>query len=41
VLDVGYVVLGAYGHWRIREQVLGGTTRDLLKISELPLVLAH
>jgi nucleotide-binding universal stress UspA family protein len=37
----GSIVMGAYGHTRMREAVLGGTTRDMLRRSPLPLVLAH
>lgn len=41
--DVGgnFIVMGAYGHSRIREAVLGGVTRSMLKSSEIPLVFAH
>lgn len=41
VLRAGYVVMGAYGHSRVRESVLGGTTRDMLDYSDVPLLLAH
>lgn len=37
----GSIVMGAYGHTRMREAVLGGTTRDMLRRSPLPLILAH
>jgi nucleotide-binding universal stress UspA family protein len=40
-LNVGYVVMGAYGHSRLREALLGGATREMLRSSPLPLVLAH
>lgn len=36
-----YLVMGAYGHSRLREMVFGGVTRDLVAHSEVPLVLAH
>jgi nucleotide-binding universal stress UspA family protein len=36
-----YMVMGAYGHSRFREAVLGGTTRDLLKQEKLPLLLGR
>lgn len=36
-----YLVMGAYGHGRIREAVLGGVTRELLRGSPLPLLLGH
>lgn len=35
------LVMGAYGHSRLRELVLGGATRAALKQSDLPLLLAH
>ena len=40
-LGAGAVVAGAYGHNRIREMLLGSVTRELLRTSTLPLVLAH
>jgi nucleotide-binding universal stress UspA family protein len=35
------IVSGAYGHSRLRELVLGGVTRDLLRECSLPLFLFH
>lgn len=35
------MVLGAYGHSRLREAVFGGATRNLLGTSELPLLMAR
>jgi nucleotide-binding universal stress UspA family protein len=40
-LRAGLLVSGAYGHSRLRELVLGGTTRDLLQACPLPLLMAH
>jgi nucleotide-binding universal stress UspA family protein len=40
-LGAAYIVMGAYGHSRIREAVLGGATRDMLSRSDLPVLLAH
>lgn len=40
-LRAAYVVMGAYGHSRFREAVLGGVTRELLRASPVPLLLAH
>ncbi|MXP13195.1 universal stress protein [Altererythrobacter confluentis] len=37
----GYLVMGAYGHSRFRESVLGGVTRDMLCDPEIPLLLSH
>lgn len=35
-----YLVMGAYGHSRLRERLFGGVTKTLLAESHLPLVLA-
>jgi len=35
------IVMGAYGHSRLREAILGGATRAMLEQSELPVLLAH
>jgi nucleotide-binding universal stress UspA family protein len=35
------MVLGAFGHSRLREALLGGTTRGMLASVPLPLLLAH
>jgi nucleotide-binding universal stress UspA family protein len=35
------LVMGAYGHSRLREAILGGATRDLLETAEVPVLLAH
>jgi len=39
--DADLIVMGAYGHSRPREFVLGGVTRDLLAGSRIALLLAH
>jgi nucleotide-binding universal stress UspA family protein len=36
-----YLVMGAYGHSRLRETILGGVTFDLLRKIDVPLLLAH
>jgi nucleotide-binding universal stress UspA family protein len=40
-LGSGMIVAGAFGHNRVREMLLGSVTRDLLKKSPAPLLLAH
>jgi nucleotide-binding universal stress UspA family protein len=35
------LVVGAYGHSRTREMILGGVTRDLLRSMTLPVLMAH
>ncbi|OYW82762.1 MAG: universal stress protein UspA [Sphingobium sp. 32-64-5] len=37
----GLLALGAYGHSRLREMILGGVTHDLLAGAPLPLLFAH
>ena len=39
--DADMLVTGAYGHSRLREWLLGGTTRDLLSRSKLPVLMVH
>lgn len=36
-----FLVMGAYGHSRFRESVLGGATRDMLELAEVPVFMAH
>jgi len=40
-LEADLLVMGAYGHSRFREFVLGGSTRSLLQNCDIPLLLAH
>jgi nucleotide-binding universal stress UspA family protein len=40
-LDADLIVIGAWGHSRITELVLGGVTRHLFQNSDLPLLVAH
>ncbi|GGL56169.1 universal stress protein [Wenxinia marina] len=35
------VVMGGYGHSRLREHMFGGVTRDLLRAPDLPLILSR
>ena len=35
------IVMGAYGHTRLREMVLGGMTRDMLAETRVPVLMAH
>ncbi|MBT8431447.1 MAG: universal stress protein [Altererythrobacter sp.] len=39
--DCGLVVMGAYGHSRLAEFLLGGVTRKSLSEPQLPILLAH
>jgi nucleotide-binding universal stress UspA family protein len=40
-LGASYVVMGAYGHSRLLEAVLGGVTRQMMKDSSVALLLGH
>jgi nucleotide-binding universal stress UspA family protein len=35
------IVMGGYGHSRLREMVLGGTTRTMLQTMTVPVLMAH
>ncbi len=39
--DSNLIVMGAYGHSRLRETLLGGATRDMLATTTIPVFLAH
>lgn len=36
-----FLAMGAYGHSRLRERILGGVTRELLANPQVPLLLGH
>ena len=38
---VSAIVMGAYGHSRLREALLGGVTRDMLESLDLPVLMAR
>jgi len=40
-LAADWVVMGAFGHSRLRELVFGGVTRRMLRETRIPLLLAH
>jgi nucleotide-binding universal stress UspA family protein len=37
----GLIVMGLYGHSRLREMVLGGASRTLLASMTVPVLMAH
>ena len=43
VFDTGadLLVMGAYGHARVREFILGGATREALKNMRVPVLFSH
>ena len=40
-MDADMLVMGAYGHSRFREAILGGATRNMLEQAEVPVLMAH
>lgn len=40
-VDAQMVVMGAYGHSRFREAILGGATRNMLEQAQVPVLMAH
>lgn len=40
-VDADMLVMGAYGHSRFREAILGGATRHMLEGAEIPVFMAH
>jgi nucleotide-binding universal stress UspA family protein len=40
-LEADLLVMGAYGHTRLREWILGGATRELLAKGALPILMMH
>jgi nucleotide-binding universal stress UspA family protein len=39
--DAAFLVMGGYGHSRLREFILGGATRVMLSSMTLPVLMAH
>ncbi|MBT8155340.1 universal stress protein [Epibacterium ulvae] len=40
-IDADLIVMGAYGHSRFREAILGGATRNILEATNRPVLMAH
>jgi nucleotide-binding universal stress UspA family protein len=40
-LDADLIVMGGYGHSRLKELVLGGVTRTLLESMTVPVLMSH
>lgn len=40
-LEADLLIMGAYGHSRLRELLLGGATRGILRHAEVPVLMAH
>ena len=38
---IGLLVMGGYGHHRLRERLFGGVTRDILREMTVPVLMAH
>jgi len=39
--DIDLLVMGAYGHSRLRELVLGGVTRQIFQEMTVPVLMSH
>ncbi|MCB2116014.1 MAG: universal stress protein [Rhodobacteraceae bacterium] len=40
-ISADLIVMGAYGHSRFREAILGGATRNMLEMADVPVLMAH
>jgi nucleotide-binding universal stress UspA family protein len=40
-LGADLIVMGAYGHSRVREMLLGGATRSVLRSMTVPVLMSH
>lgn len=40
-MSADLIVMGSYGHSRVREMILGGTTRHVLSRSTIPVLMSH
>ena len=40
-ISADLLVVGGYGHSRLRERILGGVTRELLQHMTLPVLMSH
>jgi nucleotide-binding universal stress UspA family protein len=40
-LGVDLIAMGAYGHSRMREMLLGGATRSVLRSMTVPVLMSH
>ena len=40
-LGTDLIVMGGYGHTRLREMVLGGATRSMLEMMTVPVLMSH
>ena len=40
-INADMVVMGAYGHSRFREAIMGGATRNMLEHAKVPVLMAH
>jgi nucleotide-binding universal stress UspA family protein len=40
-VEADLIVAGGYGHSRVREVLLGGVTRTLMRSSPIPVLMSH
>ena len=41
IINDDFMVMGGYGHSRLREFVLGGVTRSILRTMTVPTLMSH
>jgi nucleotide-binding universal stress UspA family protein len=39
--DIDLLVMGAYGHSRIRRLIIGSTTAEMIRLCRIPVLLFH
>ena len=39
--EIDILVMGAYGHSRVREFVFGGASETVIKTTKLPVLMSH
>jgi nucleotide-binding universal stress UspA family protein len=40
-LDAGLIVMGGFGHSRLRQRIFGGTTTSMIQAARVPVLMAH
>jgi nucleotide-binding universal stress UspA family protein len=40
-LDAGLIVMGGFGHSRLRQRIFGGTTTSMIRAARIPVLMAH
>ena len=40
-LGIDLIVMGGFGHSRLRQRIFGGTTTGMMKATTVPVLMAH